>query len=72
MAKYILMAFVLFIAGCGATIIPLFDKPGGTRDQEFADRLACIKEQQNGFAPGAKVARCMKERGWQFVGYETP
>ncbi len=60
---------VATLAGCGATQIPLYDKAGVTRDEEFRDRVACVKTDPIMF-PGAKIRRCMESRGYQLVGYD--
>jgi hypothetical protein len=59
---------VVTLAGC-ATGIPLYDKAGATREQEFHDRVACLKNQA-GMYPGASVKRCMETRGYERVAID--
>jgi hypothetical protein len=65
-----LAAPTIAITGCGSTAIPLYDKAGATRDEEFHDRAACVKQRGFAFLPDTALTHCMQARGYEFLGYE--
>lgn len=71
MTRFALAITPFLLAGCG-TVIPLYDKQGATRDQEFKDRVACVQQRQGVVAPGLGVTKCMQEKGYTLVATETP
>lgn len=68
-----LAALAVGLAGCGSTIIPLYDKAGATREEEFHARAACVKQQSAlEFLPGRALTHCMEASGYTFLGNEIP